>query len=398
MKKTILILILLLPLLMVFLYSKISINFEDKNDLSIQENKYKNILDSMSLDEKIGQLVISGFDGYELDNTTKNLIKEDYIGGVILFSRNIKDSSQLLNLTNSLKEANKNNEIPLFISVDEEGGDVSRLPKDIPPLPSNEIIGNKDSISYTENIATALSKELNSFGFNMNYAPVLDINSNSKNPVIGNRSYGNNPSIVSKHGLVTMNILKENNIIPVVKHFPGHGDTSVDSHLALPIVEHDIERLMSFELIPFKEAINNGSDVVMVSHILLPKIDKDNPSSLSNEVINNILRKKLNFNGVVITDDLTMGAILENFNIGNAAVKALNAGNDLLLICHNYENVKIALNAIKTAVKNGILTEKRIDESLYRILSLKEKYNLIDNKLPKVYLKDLNDKINSITK
>ena len=353
-------------------------------------------IDNMSLDEKIGQLVISGVESTSIDPTIQDFIQKKYIGGVILFSRNVSTAQQVLNLTNSIKDTNKSNKIPLFISVDEEGGLVSRLPKEFIKLPKNSYIGEIDNPKFSYDIGKSIGKELSSLGYNMDFAPVMDINSNPKNPVIGARSFGNNEKIVSELGIETMKGLQSENIIPVIKHFPGHGDTSVDSHIGLPIVNNDLNRLKNFELAPFKSAINNGADVVMVSHILLSKLDNQYPASLSSKIITDLLRNQLNFMGVIITDDMTMGAISKNYGIGDAAVKSLLAGSDIILVCHEYDNVNKVLDSIKLAVKNNVISEQRINQSLYRILSLKEKYKLNNNPINNVNINDVNTDIKNI--
>lgn len=333
---------------------------------------------NMSLDEKVGQLVVSGFYGTTLDENILKLIKENKISGVILFERNVKDSNSLLALNNSLKESNKNNKLPLFISTDEEGGSVTRMPKDIKRIPTNKYIGSLNNKDLSYKVGEILGEQLSYFGFNMNFAPVLDINSNPNNPVIGDRSFGNNTDIVSNLGTSTMKGIQSKNIISVVKHFPGHGDTSVDSHINLPVVNCDINRLKSFEFVPFKTAIQNGADAVMVGHILLPKIDSKYPSSMSYEIVTNILRKDLGFNGLVVSDDMTMGAITENYSIEEASIKAINAGMDLLLVCQKYENTENVLKALKEAALNGTISKERLDNALYNIISIKKKY--ISNK------------------
>lgn len=353
-------------------------------------------IDNMSLDEKIGQLVISGVESTSIDPTIQDFIQKKYIGGVILFSRNVSTAQQVLNLTNSIKDTNKSNKIPLFISVDEEGGLVSRLPKEFIKLPKNSYIGEIDNPKFSYDIGKSIGKELSSLGYNMDFAPVMDINSNPKNPVIGARSFGNNEKIVSELGIETMKGLQSENIIPVIKHFPGHGDTSVDSHIGLPIVNNDLNRLKNFELVPFKSAINNGADVVMVSHILLSKLDNQYPASLSSKIITDLLRNQLNFMGVIITDDMTMGAISKNYGIGDAAVKSLLAGSDIILVCHEYDNVNKVLDSIKLAVKNNVISEQRINQSLYRILSLKEKYKLNNNPINNLNINDVNTYIKNI--
>ncbi|RXI47229.1 beta-N-acetylhexosaminidase [Clostridium tetani] len=361
------------------------------NDNSMQVK-----LNSMSLDEKIGQLLIVGFDGYEANKNIESLIKKNYVGGVILFGNNIRGAEQTMKLTNSLKSINSKNKIPLFISVDEEGGRVSRMPKELEKLPSNKIIGEINNSNLSYNIGKIISKELTCLGFNMNFAPVLDINSNLQNPVIGDRSFGNNANLVTRLGIKTMEGLREGNIIPVIKHFPGHGDTSVDSHVGLPLINHDMKRLKEFELIPFKEAINNNADVIMISHILLPKIDSSYPATMSKIIIKDVLRNDLKFNGVVITDDMTMGAITKNFDISNAAIKSINAGTDIILICHGYDNEIYVINSIKEAVENNIITEDKINESVYRILKLKEKYKISNDTVDNIDVDKINSEIKSI--
>jgi len=333
----------------------------------------------MTLEEKVGQLVIAGIDGYSPDENTRQLIEKYSVGGFILFKKNIQSSQQLSALLNSLKEANAGQEkIPLFLSVDEEGGRVSRLPQEFMKFPSNKIIGNKKDKAICYRIGSILGEELGAFGFNMDFAPVLDINSNPKNPVIGDRSFGTAPDLVSGLGLETMRGIQSENVISVVKHFPGHGDTSVDSHVGLPKVNHTLERLQSFELLPFKNAIDNGADAVMVAHILLPKLDAGNPASFSKAVITDLLRNTMNFQGVVITDDFTMGAVTENFDMGESAVKSIQAGGDIVLVCHGFENQERVLKALLEAARDGRISDGRLDESVYRVLELKEKYALTD--------------------
>lgn len=359
----------------------------------------KEKLSNMTLDEKIGQLVITGIDNYTNNENSKALINTYHVGGFIFFSTNIENSNQFLTLINSLKETNSStNTTPLFFSIDEEGGKVTRMPSEFLKLPTNKAIGKINIPSFSYEIGRILGQELKEFGLNLDFAPVLDINSNPKNPVIGDRSFGPDPTIVSNLGVETMKGIQSQNIIPSLKHFPGHGDTSVDSHIGLPIVYNDINRLNSLELIPFSKAIKSGADMVMVAHILLPKIDPVNPASFSKTIISDILRDNLNFNGVVITDDMTMGAIMKNYNIGEAAVKSLNAGTDIILVCHGFDKETEVLKAIKTSAENGTLTQKSLDEKVYRILKLKEKYNLQDKIVPTVSAKDVNNNITDLLK
>ncbi|APC40672.1 beta-N-acetylhexosaminidase [Clostridium estertheticum] len=379
-------------------------NVKTKDEVTIMKTKPIDLVqkkvDSMNLDEKIGQLVIVGLDGYSINNNITNLIKQHKVSGVILFSKNVENSNQLVSLINSIKTNNSLNKAPLFVSVDEEGGRVSRMPYELKKLPSNQIIGNLNDSDLSYNIGKIIGDELKIYGFNMDFAPVLDINSNPNNPIIGDRSFGNNSNIVSKLGIKTMKGMSDNNVIPVVKHFPGHGDTSVDSHVGLPLVNKDINELNNFELLPFKNAIKNNADAIMVAHILLSKIDNVNPASMSKVVITDILRKKLKFNGVVITDDMTMAAIIKYNDIGDAAIKSFNSGSDIILVCHEYANELKVINSLKTAVQNKTISEKRLNESVYRILKLKEKYKINNDTLNTINtnkINEINDKIKSFS-
>lgn len=350
----------------------------------------------MSLEEKVGQLVIAGIDGYEIDAGARELVDEYHVGGFILLKKNVRDADQMLSLINSLKETNAGYKIPLFLSIDEEGGRISRMPEEFSQIPTSKKIGDQNNSELAYRIGRILGEELKLFGLNMNFAPVLDINSNPDNPVIGDRAFGNNADIVTKLGIETMKGLQAENIISAVKHFPGHGDTSVDSHVGLPTVNNDLDRLESIELLPFSEAIKNKVDVVMIAHILLPKIDADHPSTFSKTIISDILRKKLNFDGVVITDDMTMGAITNNYDIGEASVKSINAGSDIILVCHDYEKEKAVLQSLQNAAKTGAIPQERIDESVYRVLKLKEKYHLLDRTIPALGPEKINKKIEAL--
>lgn len=369
-----------------------------------QEDPLLTRIKAMTLEEKIGQLAIVGINDLESDIDTEKFIRTYHVGGFIIMGKNVQDHQQLLNLVNSLKRLNREKgsegnpsstdppeqPIPLFLAVDEEGGRVSRMPSEVSALPANQKIGelNNEDLSYQ--IGSALGKEVKAFGLNLNFAPVLDIFSNPENTVIGDRSFGNTPEIVGKLGVQTMKGIQDQGVISVVKHFPGHGDTVMDSHKGLPVVQYDLEHLRGFELLPFKEAINRGADAVMTAHILLPKIDSQYPASFSQKFISEILRQELGFKGVVITDDLTMGAIMENYDIGEAAVRAIQGGSDLVLICHDPVKMERVLQALLEGAINGEIPQERIDESVYRILSLKEKYNLKDEEVPQVDIAGLN--------
>lgn len=352
-------------------------------------------IQQMTVEEKVGQMVIVGVEGDTFNSSIRKMIEDYHVGGFIFMGNSIKGTSQLLKLINDIKAANADNKIPLFLSLDQEGGRVDRMPLDFNRYPTNKSIGkiNNDKLSY--NIGSAIAHEISSFGFNMDFAPVLDINSNPKNPVIGDRSFGTSSKLVSSLGVETMKGIQEGNVISVVKHFPGHGDTSVDSHIGLPKVNKDLEELLGFEIIPFKEAIKNNADAIMIAHILLPKIDSKYPVSLSRAVINDILRQQLNFKGIVITDDMTMGAISKNYSLGAAAVKSINAGSDIILVAHDYNKAIEVVASITKAVENGDIKMDRIDESTYRVLQLKKKYNIEDKTIKSVNINEINNRISN---
>ncbi|MGH4123385.1 MAG: beta-N-acetylhexosaminidase [Clostridium sp.] len=418
-KKTtlILVIILLIPIMSACNIFKKGINQKANNTLAQEEatkandsqdleviSEPKEIdpiieqIGKMTIDEKIGQMLVVGIEGHDLNDNTKSLIEKSKVGGVILFSNNIQDARQLLNLLNSLKNENSHNKVPLFLSLDEEGGRVTRMPKEFKRIPTNKAIGKINDKTLSYKIGAAIGYEIGAFGFNMDFAPVLDVNSNPKNSVIGDRSFGWDINLVSNLAIQTMKGIQSQNVIPVVKHFPGHGDTSVDSHMGLPSVNNDLKRLKSFELIPFAKAIKNNADAVMIAHILLSKIDSENPSSLSKTIITDILRTDLKFNGVIITDDMTMGAIVKNYDIGGAAVKSVKAGTDIVLVCHGYDNELAVINALKNSLLKGEVSGQRIDESVYRILSLKQKYKLKDEIIKSVDVKGINNKIYNVLK
>ncbi|MBW7458017.1 beta-N-acetylhexosaminidase [Paenibacillus sepulcri] len=333
----------------------------------------------MTLEEKLGQMIIAGVEGSSATEQTRKMIADEHVGGIIFYKNNLTSPEGVAAYVNRIKEWNRgSNSAPLFISVDEEGGRVSRLPG-VSDLPTGRAVGKVNQPNYAAKIGSFLGEACSAMGINVDFAPVLDINSNPDNPVIGDRSYGATAKLVTDTGMEVMKGIQSTGVIPVVKHFPGHGDTSVDSHLELPVVNKSLTQLQSFEWLPFKEAVDEGVDAVMIAHILFPKLDPKYPASLSKTVITDELRGTLGFKGVVITDDLTMGAIAEHFGMGEAAVRTVMAGSDILLVAHEYDNVASVIQALKKSVGKGDITEERINESVTRILALKNKYALTDD-------------------
>ena len=344
-------------------------------------------LAAMTTQEKVGQLLVAGIGGTEAGEDGLQAVQDYQVGGVILFGRNVESAQQLADLTNELKTLNGDN-TPLFLCVDQEGGRVDRMPPEVDDLSSayDYIAAGGDPLERGK----VLAAQCAAFGFNLDFSTCLDIWSNPDNTVIGDRAYGSDPHTVTSAGLA------QGGVIPVVKHFPGHGDTSTDSHVDLPVVDKTAEELEEFELIPFQAAIDQGTPCVMVAHILMTQIDPDLPASLSPKVVDGLLRQEMGFDGVVCTDDLTMGAISNTYGMGEAAVMAVEAGCDLLLVCHEADNLTAARDALLSAVDAGRISMERLDESVYRILSLKQEYGLTNDPVDQPDIEALNAGIQAI--
>jgi beta-N-acetylhexosaminidase len=354
----------------------------------------------MSQTEKIGQMVLVGMDGTAVQPQVRSLIEERRVGGIILYGNNIESPKQLSELVNGLKQTNREAgaKLPLLLSADQEGGRVSRLPKEITAFPASRLVGDTNDTKYAYGVGSALGEAMKAFGLNTDFAPVLDVNTNPNNPVIGDRAFGTTAKRVTDTGVQEMLGIKAQGVVPVVKHFPGHGDTSVDSHYGLPVVEHDLQRLRSVEFVPFASAIKEGAPVVMVAHILMTKLDPNTPASMSRIVIQNFLRTELGFNGVVMTDDMTMEAVGKTMAIGPAAVKAILAGADIVLVGHDPSQQKAVLDAITEAVRNGDISQQEIDASVYRIAKLKTSFRLSDQPVPPANVPVLNRHIQKALK
>ncbi|MBC7961023.1 MAG: glycoside hydrolase family 3 [Vallitaleaceae bacterium] len=343
------------------------------------------MMQKMTLEEKVAQLFIVDFYTYnkllqvtEMTMQLEERISSFPVGGVIFFNDNIVNRNQVTNLIESVQSKTQ---IPLFVSIDEEGGLVSRLQKNpeigMTVTPEASVIGDTLLPQNAYRVGKILGEELNALGFNMDFAPVADVNTNPDNPVIGNRSFSSEQKVVADMVAEEIRGLQEQKVAAVVKHFPGHGDTSTDTHTGAVYVEHDRSRLDKIELVPFVKAIEEGAMAIMVAHIALPNVtDTDDPASLSFEIITTLLREELQYKGVVITDALNMGAVADSYTSDQSCVKALQAGIDILLMPEDFE---LGYNGVLNAVKDGTLTEERINESLLRILNLKIALGLMDH-------------------
>lgn len=325
------------------------------------------IISNLTLEEKLSQLFIVGYFGTELNIELSNWISSG-LGGVVFFRDNIKSYIDVARTIYKLQNSTKNG---LFIAVDEEGGLVERI-KGVTQVPTPMALA---SINDEESIFLAnkvIAEELSLLGFNMNYSPVLDINVEPTNPVIGVRSFGDNVEEVGKYGLSVIESMRLNGVIPVAKHFPGHGASKLDSHLNLPIINISDDELNNIHIAPFKEAIKNNIEVIMVCHACFPSQgEEDNlPASLSKNIISNLLKEKLGFNGIIITDDLDMKAISDKYTTEIAAIKAINAGVDILLY-RDYRNARKAYYYLLDKLNKDKDLESKINESIRKILGLK---------------------------
>ncbi|NIK76950.1 beta-N-acetylhexosaminidase [Paenibacillus castaneae] len=339
---------------------------------------------SWSLRKKVGQLFVFGFHGFEPSEGIKQLIETNGIGGTIYFTRNVRNAEQVHKLSGELQSITKNaGNPPLFIAIDQEGGMVARLVDGVTLMPGNMALGAAGQAEGARETARICGEELRYLGVTMNYAPCIDVNNNPDNPVINVRSYSDRSDVVAELGAAAVAGYQSARVAATVKHFPGHGDTAVDSHHALPILLHGRERLESIELKPFRAAIEAGTECIMTAHVCLPALDPSGvPSTLSEPVITGLLRKELGYGGIVVTDCLEMDAIDQNYGPEQGAIMALQAGADMVLVSHTFEKQWAALEAVASAVENGELAEARIDEALDRIMRLKEKLMLEEPLLP----------------
>ena len=353
------------------------------------------LLDSLTTEEKVGQLLLAGMEGTTPGEDAAYAIEECRVGSIILFRRNVESCEQTAQLVSALRAMNGDG-VPLLIASDEEGGPVSRMPAEVMDLPSAYTYGKTGDESLCLRLGQALAAQCAALGVNCDFAPVADVWSNPDNTVIGKRSFSSDADTVSRLVPRVAEGLTQYGVIPVVKHFPGHGDTAVDSHYDLPIVTKTVEELEALELKPFRAAFEAGVPAVMIAHLLVREVDDTLPATLSPAVVTGLLREELGFYGVVFTDDLTMGAISDSYGIGEAAVLAVEAGCDVLLVCHGTDNLRAARDALLEAVSSGRISTRRLDESVYRILALKYEYEVTGDPVPTPDVAALNKILDSV--
>ena len=356
---------------------------KDTTDQNADKSKAEQVFEQMSLNEKIGQLFIVNpeqIDGYDetvtvYDDTMKDIIKKYPVGGIIQMTSNVEDPEQITKLNKKLQKISK---YGLFIAVDEEGGSVARIALDydfdVTRYSSMYDIGSTGDTEQAKEVGVTIGKYLKSYGFNVDFAPDADVYTNPENTVIGSRAFSSDPQTASDMVSACIDGFHKSNTICAIKHFPGHGDTAEDTHEGGAVVEKNWEELKDCELIPFINSLDK-TDMVMVSHISLPNVTEDGlPASLSRQLVTDMLKGELGYQGIVITDSLSMGAISDSYDPAQAAVKAFEAGADILLMPGNLGE---AFDGIKEALSTGLISEDRLNESVMKILTLKEKYGII---------------------
>lgn len=350
--------------------------------------RVEGMLASMTVEEKVGQVMMGYFDGPALSGELLDRIKALHLGGVILYSKtgNIENPRQVAALTGGIQQAARDANLPsLFVAIDQEGGNVVRLTKGVTVFPSQMCLGATGNEALAASMATVTARELRTLGINFNFAPVVDVNSNPRNPVIGIRSFGSSPELVARLGAAMVPAYAAEKVVCSAKHFPGHGDTSVDSHVGLPQVSADRAHLDAVEWVPFKAMIAAGVPAIMTAHVVVPALAPE-PGTLS-PVLLSALRKDLGFQGLIVTDSLSMGAISKHWGLPEASIKALNAGADLLLYGADVEHAASEqdgiFQALVKAVRDGRIPLSRLNEAARRNLLLKAKYGILDDPMPR---------------
>jgi len=347
------------------------------------------VISHMTNEEKVGQLLMVHFNGMSVNEDAKRLIQKVHAGAFIYYNwaNGLEDPIQVQKLSADLQKLAQAQplSIPLFIAVDQEGGRVNRLKNGFTLFPSNLLIGQTKQPKIAGEVAFAIGEQLKTVGINLNLAPVVDINSNPNNPVIGDRSFGESPQEVAEYGKWALDGYKRANIVSCLKHFPGHGDTRVDSHAELPVINKSTEELWKIELFPFVQ-LAKEADMIMTAHILLPSLDSTKCATLSSILLKDLLREQIGFDGVIISDSLVMQSVLNNASsVEEAAIQAVNAGCDMIILggkqlLDNQNSLELSIEdvvkihrSLVEAVRVGRIPEKRLNESVERILKLKER-------------------------
>ena len=333
-------------------------------------------LDLSELNLKIGQLFMAGIPGTCLDKGTKALIRDYNLGGVILFSRNIEDPVQVAELCRDIQNAALNyHGIPVFLSVDQEGGRVARLKEPFTVFPGNSAIGaDIDPVGKAMEFGRTTASEMKLVGLNMDLAPVVDVYRDKLDDHLKGRLFSKDPEEVSVLGKTVVKALQENGIMAVAKHFPGLGQATTDPHFNLPRIDADENEIESINLPPFKALIDEGVSGVMTSHAIYSSLDSQSPATLSSVILTDLLRKKIGFKGLIITDDLEMGAIKKKWGVAEGALASFIAGADLLLVCENQERLLESISLVRKKVLQNQISVKRLQQSINRIMKAKRRF------------------------
>jgi beta-N-acetylhexosaminidase len=327
---------------------------------------------------QIGQRFMVGFDGHVASADVKRLVRDFGVGHVILFARNVAEPEQVAELVRELQSVARDarHDLPLLVAVDQEGGRVARLREPWTVWPPARALGQSGDVDLARRMGAALAAELVACGIRCDFAPVVDVDSNPKNPIIGDRSFGADPDLVGRMGAALVVGLQEGGVAACAKHFPGHGDTDVDSHLALPVVDHSPSRLEEVELPPFRKAIEAGVATIMTAHVLVRELDAELPATLSPRIIEGMLRKQLGFAGVVVSDDLEMKAVAARWSPGESAVLAVKAGCDLLPVCASADAQVEAIEGVVRALESEEIAWTAMDDAVARLTALKRRFLL----------------------
>lgn len=319
-----------------------------------------------------------GFDGLEASPDIKRLIRELQVGHVIYFARNVDSPEQVAELSRELQGCARDagHALPLLIGVDQEGGRVARMGPPWTVWPPPRALGKIGSEDLARRMGEALAVECRAAGIGLDFVPTMDVDTNPKNPIIGNRSFGDDPDLVGRLGAALIRGLQGKKVVGSAKHFPGHGDTDLDSHLELPVVEHDRGRLEDVEMRPFRQAIEAGVATIMMAHVLYPELDPELPASLSPAIVGGILRKEMKYDGVVLTDDLEMKAVADRWGPARSAVLAIQAGCDVIPVCQSHDAQVTAIEAVIRAVESDEIGWKAVEAADRRIQRLKQRFLL----------------------
>jgi beta-N-acetylhexosaminidase len=325
---------------------------------------------------KAGECTMIGFDGHAVPAEVRRLLREFAVGQVILFRRNVDGPEQVAELVRELQSEARaaGAGLPLLVAVDQEGGRVARLREPWTLWPTARALGRTGDEALARGMGEALAAELSACGIRLDFTPVVDVDTNPANPVIGDRSFGDDPGLVGRMGAALVQGLQENGVAACAKHFPGHGDTDLDSHFALPAVDHARSRLDEVELPPFRRAIEAGVASVMTAHVIVRELDDTVPATLSPRIVEEMLRREMKFEGVIFTDDLEMKAVSGRWGYAEAAVLSMAAGCDALPVCSKHDAQVEAMEGLIRAVEDGRLPWSRLDDAVGRIRRLKQRF------------------------